>query len=88
MIVEGRINDTTESLYEICDRKLWQKIKEMGENEVSGLLDSIAQRFLSLHKFEFLVHLSSGKVAERSHFLEGQKVFVASEYYTYLLDYQ
>ena len=55
MIVEGRINDTTESLYEICDRKVWQKIKEMGENEVSGLLDSIAKRFLSLHKFELLI---------------------------------
>ena len=30
--------------------------------KVSGLLDSIAQRFLSLRRFELLVYLSSGKV--------------------------
>ena len=30
--------------------------------KVSGLLDRIAQRFLSLRKFEFLAYLSSGKV--------------------------
>ena len=35
MILEVRINNTAESLCIICERKLWQKIKEKKENEKS-----------------------------------------------------